>query len=160
MQKSTTSFTISKQYYHISPNWKIQLNFTKLTQKMYNLADPPEASLVEKSWVFHNFPEAPLPPLPRGRGLAAEEETASALLPRSFAFLKKEMKFLLTERLRSSSSSAGKNGKASRFSGEAVSPCLEAAASLSSARFRLYNILFPAGQKVKLQTQLSIFNRS
>ena len=69
---------------------------------------------MEKFWVFHIFPEAPLPPLPRGRGLCAEEETASALLPRSFAFLKKEMKFLLTERLRSSSSSAGKNGKAPR----------------------------------------------
>ena len=71
---------------------------------------------VEKSLVFHNFPEAPLPPLPRGRGLSAEEETASALLPVSFAFLKKEMKFLLTtegEAL-SSSSSAGKNGKAPR----------------------------------------------
>ena len=26
-------------------------------------------SLVEKSWVFHISPEAPLPPLPRGRGL-------------------------------------------------------------------------------------------
>ena len=34
---------------------------------------------VEKSYVFHNFPEAPLPPDPRGRGLAAEEEPASAL---------------------------------------------------------------------------------
>ena len=70
---------------------------------------------MEKSWVFHNFPEAPLPPPPPGTRTAAEEETASALLPRSLRFLKKEMKFLLTnEKLRSSSSSAGKNGKAPR----------------------------------------------
>ena len=72
---------------------------------------------MEKSWVFHNFPEAPLPPPPRGRGLAAEEETASALLSVSFAFLKKEMKFLLTNEgeALSSSSSAGKNGEAPFF---------------------------------------------
>ena len=74
--------------------------------------------------------------------------------------LKKEMKFLLTnEKLRSSSSSAGKNGKASRFSGEAVSPCLEAAASLSSARFRLYHIVFPAGQKVKSSLPQSLLKQ-
>ena len=53
---------------------------------------------VEKSYVFHNFPEAPLPPDPRGRGLAAEEEPASALRLVPSRSLKKEMKFLLTER--------------------------------------------------------------
>jgi hypothetical protein len=68
-----------------------------------------------KSFAFSAISrKRPCPRHPRGRGLSAEEETASALLPRSFAFLKKEMKFLLTERLRSSSSSAGKNGKAPR----------------------------------------------
>ena len=57
---------------------------------MHNLAGPPKGSLVEKSWVFHNFPEAPLPPLPRGRGLAAEEETASALRPSPSSLSKKK----------------------------------------------------------------------
>ena len=45
---------------------------------------------VEKSYVFHNFPEAPLPPDPRGRGLAAEEETASALRPSPSSLSKKK----------------------------------------------------------------------
>ena len=46
--------------------------------------------IVEKSWVFHNFPEAPLPPNPRGRGLCAEEETASALRPSPSSLSKKK----------------------------------------------------------------------
>ena len=107
---------------------------------------------------FPQFSGSAPAPEPPGTRPFAEEESASALLPRSFRFLKKEMKFLLTnEKLRSSSSSAGKNGKAPRPVFLAVSPCLEAAASLSSARFRLYHIVFPAGQKVKLQTPPSIF---
>ena len=64
---------------------------------------------------FPQFSGSAPAPGPPGTRTAAEEETASALLPRSFRFLKKEMKFLLTnEKLRSSSSSAGKNGKAPR----------------------------------------------
>ena len=117
--------------------------------------------LWKRRGVFHNFPEAPLPPDPRGRGLQRKRKPLPPCCLVPLVFLKKEMKFLLTKRRRSlnSSSSAGKNGKASRFSGEAVSPCLEAAASLSSARFRLYHILFPAGQKVKLSLPQSLSKR-
>ena len=113
---------------------------------------------MEKSPVFHNFPEAPLPPDPRGRGLSRKRKPLPPCALVSFAFLKKEMKFLLTNEGEALAAVAApeKTGKP-RFSGEAVSPCLEAAASLSSARFRLYNILLPTGQKVKLSLPQSIF---
>lgn len=112
-----------------------------------------------------SFPQisgsAPAPAPPGTRTAAGEEPLLRA--PRFLRFPKKEMKFLLTKRTRSSSSSsAGKKRSArlSAFSGGAVSPRLEAAASLSSARFRLYHILFPAGQKVKLSLPQSNFGFS
>ena len=43
---------------------------------------------MEKSWVFHISPEAPLPPLPRGRGLQRKRKPLLRA-PRSFAFSKK-----------------------------------------------------------------------
>ena len=107
---------------------------------------------------FPQFSGSAPAPEPPGTRPFAEEESASALLPRSFRFLKKrnEISSHKRNKLRSSSS-AGKNGKAPRPVFLAVSPCLEAAASLSSARFRLYHILFPAGQKVKLSLPQSFF---
>ena len=45
---------------------------------------------------FPQFSGSAPAPGPPGTRTAAEEETASALLPRSLRFLKKEMKFLLT----------------------------------------------------------------
>ena len=63
---------------------------------------------------FPQFSGSAPAPEPPGTRPFAEEETASALLPRSLRFLKKEMKFLLTNEKLRSSSSAGKNGKAPR----------------------------------------------
>ena len=63
---------------------------------------------------FPQFSGSAPAPEPPGTRPFAEEESASALLPRSFRFLKKEMKFLLTNEKLRSSSSAGKNGKAPR----------------------------------------------
>ena len=129
---------------------------------MHNLADTPEISHCGKVLSFPQFPGSAPAPAPPGTRTAAEEEPASSRCLVPFVSLEKKWNFFSRNELRSSSSSAGKNGKAPRSVFLAKRYRL---AWKLRRRFRPlasdYTILcLPTGQKVKLSLPLSLFGRN